>query len=81
MKRAAEQIRPKIGAAVIVVPRYWVGIMFVSCGEPGSDVIVSVAEPAPKQPMHRCLGRSASLKSVNMIGVAAKTTTKSEIPP
>ncbi len=80
-KNAIDAIIPKTGAAINVVPKNSVGITFVSAGVPGRAVIVKVAEPATTIAIVMCLGKFASLKSVNIIGAIAYTTTNRLTPP
>jgi hypothetical protein len=54
---------PITGAALSVVPKKFVGMTLVSCGEPGKLVIVKVAAPANEAAMDRWRGRLASLNS------------------
>ena len=77
----AAPMRPAIGAAYVVVPKYFVGMALCTCGLPGSAASAKVMVPSASAPGIRRLGISASLNSATAIGTMVNATTQAETPP
>ena len=77
---SSEHRIPRTGAAIVVEPKYSMGMIFWICGDPGSIPMVTVEEPRQEQEyIHH--GISSSLNRDRAMATRINTTTNTFTPP